>query len=279
MTDRKLLTFYGLKFNPFLPSIPVDDLWMPPGADNFLFRLETLVMDGGLASIDGDPGTGKSKLLHAAAARLGKVEGVIVGVCERPTSTLSDFYRELGVLFGVNLPPANRYGAFATLRQRWREHFAKSLFRPILLLDEAQDAHATTLNELRVLGSEKFDSAHLLTVVLVGDSRLPDRFRSPDLLPLGSRIRTRLHLGALPKPELTAFLDHLLARAGNPGLLTPGLRATLVDRSAGNPRILCITAAELLDVALLRSCPVVDEALFLEVFDRTPKKRRAETHA
>lgn len=273
MTDRKLLTFYGLKFNPFLPSIPVDDLWMPPGADNFLFRLETLVMDGGFATIDGDPGSGKSKLLHAAATRLGKVDGVLVGVCERPTS-------ELGVLFGVHLAPANRYGAFSALRQRWREHFAKSLFRPVLLLDEAQDAHATTLNELRVLGSERFDSAHLLTVVLVGDGRLPERFRSPDLLPLGSRIRARLHLQALGKIELAAFLDHLLARAGNPGLLTPGLRATLVDHSAGNPRILCVTAAELLDVALQRGRPVVDEALFLEVFDRTPKKRpRTETHA
>jgi len=159
------------------------------------------------------------------------------------------------------------------LRQRWREHFAKSLFRPVLLLDEAQDAHATTLNELRVLGSEQFDSAHLLTVVLVGDERLPDRFRSPDLLPLGSRIRTRLHLGPLGKPDLTAFLEHILARAGNPGLLTAGLRATLVDHSAGNPRILCITAAELLEGALQRGRSVVDEALFLEVFDRTPKKR------
>jgi type II secretory pathway predicted ATPase ExeA len=273
MTDRKLLAFYGLKYNPFLPAVPVGDLWLPPGADAFLFRVETLVMDGGFALLTGDPGMGKSKLLHALAARLERVEGVAVGVAERPTSSLGDFYRELGQLFGVTLAPANRYGAFVALRQRWREHVAQSLLRPVLLVDEAQDAHAATLNELRILGSEQFDSAHLLTVVLAGDGRLPDRFRTPDLLPLGSRIRTRLVLQPLPRDDLAALLDHLLDRAGNPGLCTPGLKATLVDHSAQNPRVLCTMAAELLEHALQRQRPSVDEALFLEVFDRSPKKR------
>ena len=273
MTDRKLLAFYGLKYNPFLPAVPVEDLWLPPGADAFLFRVETLVMDGGFALLTGDPGMGKSKLLHALAARLGRIEGVAVGVAERPTSSLGDFYRELGQLFGVPLAPANRYGAFVALRQRWREHIAQALLRPVLLVDEAQDAHAATLNELRILGSEQFDSAHLLTVVLAGDGRLPDRFRTPDLLPLGSRIRTRLVLQPLARDDLAALLDHLLARAGNPGLLTPGLKATLVDHSAQNPRVLCTMAAELLEHALQRQRSAVDEALFLEVFDRSPKKR------
>jgi len=273
MFDRKLLAFYGLKFNPFLPGVPVEDLWFPPGAETFLFRVETLVMDGGFGLLTGDPGMGKSKLLHALAVRLGKVEGVIVGVTERPTSSLGDFYRELGHLFGVNLAPANRYGAFVALRERWRAHVAQALFRPVLLVDEAQEAHATTLNELRILGSERFDSAQLLTVVLAGDGRLPDRFRSPELLPLGTRIRTRLALQSFPKDDLTALLDHLLDRAGNPGVLTSGLKVLLVDHAAGNPRILCNLAAELLDHALQRGRPAVDEALFLEVFDRTPKKR------
>lgn len=168
-------------------------------------------------------------------------------------------------------PKPDEWGA---LRQRWREHFAKSLFRPVLLLDEAQDALASTLNELRILGSEQFDSAHLLTVVLVGDGRLPERFRSPDLLPLGTRIRTRLVLQPLAREDLSAFLDHMLDRAGNPGLLTAPLKATLVEHAAGNPRVLCTLGAELLEAALRRGRPVLDEALFLDLFDRTTKKQR-----
>lgn len=274
MRDRKLLAFYGLKYNPFLPGVPVEDLWSPPGADTFLFRVETLVMDGGFGLITGDVGLGKSKLLQLLASRLSAVDGVVVGVVERPTSTLGDFYRELGHVFGTNLSVANRYGSFQALRERWRAHVKNTMFRPVLLVDEAQQAAAATLNELRILSSERFDSEHLLTVVLCGDGRLTDRFRSSDLLPLGSRIRTRITLGPLGREDLARLLDHLVERAGAPSLLTPGLRDTLVDHAAGNPRVLCTMAAELLDVALHRNQHVIDEALFLDLYDRTPKKPR-----
>ena len=64
MTDKKLLALYGLKWNPFLPDIPTEALWYPPYVDDFVFRLENLVMDGGFALISGEPGLGKSKLLQ-----------------------------------------------------------------------------------------------------------------------------------------------------------------------------------------------------------------------
>jgi general secretion pathway protein A len=280
MRDHKLLAFYGLKYNPFLPSIPTSDLWLPLGGESFLYRVENLVMDGGFAMIGGEPGLGKSKLLHLLATRLSSVEGVVVGCAERATSSLGDFYRELGQLFGVTLSPANRYGSFQLLRSRWREHVRSTLFRPVLLLDEAQDAHTSTLNELRILGSERYDSENLLTVVLCGDQRLPERFRAPDLLPLGTRIRTRLVLHPYSREELLSFLSHLLTAAGAPALCTPGLCNVLVDHCAGNPRVLCTMGAELLEHALLHDKPVLDEGLYLAVFDRTPKKgRKTEARA
>jgi len=273
VTDRKLLAFYGLKYNPFLPSIPGDDLWSPPGADTFMYRVENLVMDGGFGLVTGEPGLGKSKLLHVLANRLAGLDGVVVGIMERPTSRLGDFYRELGHLFGVTLAPANRYGAFTALREKWRNHIASTLFRPVLLVDEAQEAAAETLNEMRLLGSERFDSKNLLTVVLCGDTRLTDRFRHPSLLPLGTRIRTRCLLQPYGRDDLLRLLRHLLERAGAPQLCTPGLCEVLADHCAGNPRVLCQTGTELLELALRRDKPVLDEGLFLEVFDRTPGRK------
>ena len=116
MTDPKIKALFGLKYNPFLPSIPAEDLWCPPGGKMFLFRIETLVMDGGFALISGEPGMGKSKLLHLLATHLEQIEGVVVGIIQRPQNTLGDFYRELGALFGVALKPSNRYGGFKALR-------------------------------------------------------------------------------------------------------------------------------------------------------------------
>jgi general secretion pathway protein A len=275
--DRKLLAFYGLKYNPFLPSIPAEDVWLPPGAESFLLRVEDLVLDGGFGLITGDPGLGKSKLLHRLALNLQQVEGVVVGIAQRPTSALGDFYRELGSLFGVGLSVANRYGSFTALRERWRQHVKSSLFRPVLLIDEAQESAANTLNELRILTSDQFDSESLLTVILCGDTRLPERFRTPDLLPLGTRIRTRIHLQPLSKDDLLQFFEHLLEHAGAPALCTDGLKHTLVDHAAGNPRVLCLLAAELLDLAVRQERRLLDEGLFLEVFDRAPKKARSRT--
>jgi hypothetical protein len=54
---------------------------------------------------------------------------------------------------------------------------------------------------------------------------LPEHLRSPELLPLCSRIRRRLALDYPSREELLARLDHLLVAAGNPSLMTSELRA------------------------------------------------------
>ena len=274
MRDHDPLTPYGLKYNPFLPALPVEGLWEPPGFDTFCFRVETLVIDGGFALICGEPGLGKSKTLQLLAGRLEQIGEVVVGVFERPQSTTGDFYRELGELFGVDLNVANRYGGFKALRTRWRAHIKSTLFRPVLLVDEAQEMPSACLNELRLLGSAHFDSECLLTSVLCGDTRLVDRFRQRSLLSLGSRIRVRRMVEPLARDELLDYLDHILDRAGAPHLMSDGLRGTLVDHAAGNPRILVAMAADLLEVAARRKLPTLDEGLFVEVFGRQPRSRR-----
>ena len=276
MTDPKIKALFGLKYNPFLPSIPAEDLWCPPGGKMFLFRIETLVMDGGFALISGEPGMGKSKLLHLLATHLEQIEGVVVGIIQRPQNTLGDFYRELGALFGVALKPSNRYGGFKALRAKWREHVKSALFKPVLLIDESQEVYDICFNELRILASAHFDSECLLTTVLCGDSRLSERFASSNLLPLASRIRARLILEPLDRDNMLAFLVHLLERAGAPHLMTPELCQALVDHSAGNPRILSAMAADLLGAAVDRELTHLDEKLFIEIFSSNPRALNAK---
>ena len=279
MSERDLLALYGLKYNPFLPAIPTEDLWTPPGVESFFFRVENLVMDGGFALVAGEPGLGKSKTLQLLAGRLDGIGDVVVGVMERPQSTLTDFYREMGDLFGVNLTPANKYGGFKALRTKWRDYIKGTLFRPVLIIDEAQIVPADTLNELRLLSSAYFDSENLLTIVLCGDATLPERFRQRCLLALGSRTRTRILCEPYDRDDLLDFLDHLLDRAGNPALLTDALRQVMVDHSAGNLRILVGMGAELLDEAARRKAKQLDDKLYIEVFDRRPSTRKRRSRS
>lgn len=275
MTDPRLRARYGLKYNPFSPDIPAEDIWTSPEFEVFARRIEHLTRDGGFALLSGDVGLGKSKSLQLLATRLGRTPDLVVGVMQRPQSATGDFYRELGELFSVDLSPANRYGGFRALRARWESHLQANLLRPVLLIDEGQEMPTACLNELRLLGSTHFDSRCLLTTVLCGDERLGERFRTRELLPLGSRIRVRLHLKALDKASLREMLEHLLDRAGNPGLITDGLKAVLVDHAVGNPRILCRMAGDMLVAGVEKDVPHLDEQLFLDVYGRASHRRKA----
>jgi type II secretory pathway predicted ATPase ExeA len=264
---QKLLALYGLKWNPFSPELPTEAIYVPPKLENFCWRIEhAQIREGGFAMIHGDPGTGKSIALRLLADRLARLADVTVGVLNHPQSNLADLYRELGDVFAVPLRPHNRWGGFKSLRERWLAHLETTRRRAVLLVDEAQEMSPAALCELRLLASARFDSQPLLCVVLAGDARLIEKLRREELVPLGSRIRTRLATEHASRDELIKGLDHLLAGAGNASLMTPQLRHTLCDHAAGNYRILTTMAAELLAAAAQRDLPQLDEKLYLEVF-------------
>ena len=176
MHRKKLLSLYGLKWNPFTPEVPDDGLLTTPRIESFATRLETMAHEGGFALITGEPGYGKSITLRIIEERLSELPEISVGVLARPQSGVVDFYRELGDLFAVELRPHNRWAGFKILRERWRAHAQASLLKPVFLIDEAQDMPTAVLSELRILSSGKFDRETYLTVVLAGDTRLSDRF-------------------------------------------------------------------------------------------------------
>ena len=215
--------------------------------------------------------------LRIVAERLATLRDVVVGVLERPQSKNADFYRELGDIFAVKLSPSNRWGGFKALRERWKAHLASARIKPVLLVDEAQEMDVEVLGELRLLCSADFDATSLLTVVLCGDGRLLERLRQEALVPLGTRIRTRLSTEAASREELFELLSHALAKAGNATLMTTPLMDALVDHCAGNYRLLMTMGGELLAYGMAQEVAQLDEKFYLELFhpQRTTSKKKA----
>ena len=179
---KKLLALYSLKFNPFSADIPTSALFLTPATESFCWRIENQVGEGGFALVSGEPGSGKSAALRILADRLSAMQDVMVGLLSRPQASILDFYRELGYLFGVALSPHNRWNGAKALREKWQAQIEASLYRPVLMIDEAQEMNTAVFSELRLLSSTHLDSRSILLVILAGDSRLTDRLHHTDLL-------------------------------------------------------------------------------------------------
>ncbi len=157
----------------------------------------------------------------------------------------------------------------------WNQIEDTALHRPVLLIDEAQERNGAVFSELRLLSSADLDSRSILTLVMAGDQRLLSRLEEVDLLPIASRVRSRLRLEALTPKQLLECLTHLLNAAGNPRLLTPTLAATLCEHGAGNLRLLMNLANDLLMAATRQEREQLDEKLFFELFTPEPKSKKS----
>jgi type II secretory pathway predicted ATPase ExeA len=273
MNLKKMNALYGLKWNPFTHDIPTEAIVRTPKFDQFCYRVETLTLEGGFALITGESGLGKSVSLRALSDHLSKIPEITVGEISRPQSGLGDFYREMGSVFGVELRVSNRYGGYKALREKWQHHIDSTLLRPILLIDEAQEMPLAVLSELRLLTMEKFDSVSLLTILLAGDSRLTNSFKDVNLIPLGTRIRTRMMMEPLMKSQLVDLLIESVNRAGNSDLLAPELTETLAEHAAGNPRVMMNLAAECLALGAQNEVTRLDQKLFFQLFPAPTQSR------
>jgi len=267
--NKKLLALFGLKWNPFSPDVPTDALLVAPRVESFCWRVENLAREGGFALVTGTPGIGKSVALRVLVERLSQIREIKIGVMAKPHASVSDFYRELGDLFGVQLSPHNRWAGAKVLRERWQTHIDAALVRPVLVADEAQDMSTVVLNEMRHLSSARLDSHMLLTTILAGDARIVEKFRTDDLLPLSSRMRVKLNLDRATPDELEQCLRHCMTKAGAAKLMTPELVTTLCEHAAGNYRTLMTMANDLLVTGAQREVKQLDEKLFCDTYTPT----------
>ena len=267
MAHANLALMFNLKWNPFATEIPYRSLLVTARVDDFFWRIENhMLRHGGFGLIEGEPGSGKSVVMRQLARRLADRDDIVVAALTHSSSRIADFYREMGELFGIQLSLHNRWGGFKALRERWFEHVEATRLRPLLLIDEAQELPAPVFSELRLLAAADFDSRAILSVVFAGDNRLKARMRTPDLLPVASRIRHRLVMEVASADELAALLDHLLDEAGNPALMTPQVKQALCMHAGGNRRHLAVIGDMLLTAAVQQQREHIDEALFHQVF-------------
>lgn len=211
MTTPKWLGRFTLTEPPFSKQISDSQLWLPSSRKAIVADLVEAISERHHVLLVGEPGVGKTCTLRALRHRLPDA-GFRLTYCHNATLGRRDFYRQLCLALGLS-PKATAAAVFFAVSSHVEE-LGRSRVHPVFLLDEAHLLHQDVLEHLHVLANYEWDSAPLVSLVLVGLPELGDRLGLRKNRSLYSRIHTRISLGdALPE-DTNEYVAYRMKRAG-----------------------------------------------------------------
>lgn len=265
MSVSRWLTHFGLSAPPFSKAVADADLWVPTSRQKIVDRLVDGCRERGHVLLTGEPGIGKTCVLRALRHRLPEA-GFRLTYCHNATLGRRDFYRQLCLALGL-APSATAAAVFYAINQHVRE-LGEERVHPVFLLDEAHLLHQQVLEHLHILSNYEWDSAPLLSLVLVGLPELHDRMRLRKNRSLYSRVHTRLHLGDAAPDDTYEYVAHRLALAGSDkDPFDADALALLHEASGGRLRDIDRIATDALKRASRRKLKRVDRKLLESAID------------
>lgn len=237
------LTFYGLKERPFNATPDPKFLCLTPGHREALAQLVYSVQENrGFLVLTGEVGTGKTTLLQAFLQRLdGKAAVAYVFDSTLPFESLLECVLEaLGVKTSSECTPAQRLLAL----RRFMLDRRRAGQTTVLILDEAQNFDAATLEKIRMLSNFETPTEKLLQILLVGQPELREKLERPELRQLRQRIELQCSLSPLSREQVRGYIQTRLRVAGaaDGGLFSDEAQSRIAAHSGGIPRrvnILC----------------------------------------
>ncbi|MFK7990444.1 MAG: ExeA family protein [Sandaracinaceae bacterium] len=265
MSAPRWLTHFGLQSPPFTKAVADEDLWVPTSREAVIDRLVDGCHERGHILLTGEPGIGKTSVLRALRHRLPEA-GFRLTYCHNATLGRRDFYRQLCLALGLS-PSATAAAVFYAINQHVRE-LGEERVHPVFLLDEAHLLNQQVLEHLHILSNYEWDSAPLLSLVLVGLPELRDRMRLRKNRSLYSRIHTRLHLGDAVPADTFEYVEHRLRLAGSTKDPFDGdALALLHEASSGRLRDIDRIATDALKRASRKKLKRVDRKLIEAAVD------------
>ena len=181
-------------------------------------QLQDMLDDGnqGWGCLSSAPGLGKTQLrtvLHQSLdtnRHLGvSIENSLLDFDQLLLEIISQISGERA--YSSDFP--DRYSRLAEFKLLLTEHVVQSGRHLVLFLDEAQDLEKRTLDKLRNLSNICAEQSNLMSIILIGDTRLDSTLRG--LPALGQRIAVRANLLPLDINQTGAYVEHRLHVAGN----------------------------------------------------------------
>ena len=230
------LDFFGLRELPFGVTPDPAFLYLSQTHREALEALRSdLVTDRGFMALVGEPGLGKTTLLHELLDEWRETSRVVFLFQTQGDSR--ELFRYLLAELGID---AESMGLVAMHRKLNDILFQEMLAgrRFILIIDEAQNLDDSVLETIRLLSNFETEHAKLLNIVIAGQTQLADKLNTPGLGQLRQRIGGLNRLRPLSAPETAEYIQHRLDLAAHcrKEIFTLGATQAIAKASRGVPR-------------------------------------------
>ena len=203
-----LLQFYRLREQPF--GVSPNPAYLFPSrthCEALDSLTEAILCDRGFLALIGEPGTGKTTLLHQVMERL---QGTAKAVFLSQTQCSSrEFFRYLMSELGVD---SSNLGLVA-MHNRLNEILLGEMMaarRFVLIVDEAQNLEESVLETIRMLSNYETPNYKLIQVILAGQPQLKTKLQHEAMSQLAQRITVMQQLEPLSGAETAAYVRHRL---------------------------------------------------------------------
>lgn len=264
--ETKLRSTFGMKRIPFSKDLEPDELFVTDIFTQSLDRLRYLVDRRGIGAVFGAPGTGKSTLLRAFLAGLGKAAYSVCYV-SHSTCAVLDLFREIARGFAIE-PRFRKADVIREVKERILKLSRGQKVQPVLVVDDAHLLPTHVLDDLRLLTSFDADSRDDLTMVLSGHPQLEANLRLAINEAIAQRIVQRVRLRSLHPEEVDAYLRFRLELAGRTAkLFLPEASEAIARAARGIPRLVDRVAEHCLLIALRSKRTEIDSDVVTEAID------------